>query len=185
MEISNSISVQTYLNEIKKHDVLTYQHSCRVAKISDVIGNLIELSPKELNNLYDAAILHDLGKIMINDDILNKPGELTAQEWRCIKKHPIMGIVKIQDDTKITHAIPGILFHHERFDGSGYPCGLKGNEIPLNARIIAIADSLDAMTSYRPYAKFRGIKFALHEIISHAGDLYDPHISKRAMQILS
>ena len=115
------------------------------------LGRELGLREAEQNDVYLAGLLHDIGKIGIRDDVLTKRGSLTADELRHIQQHPIIGHRILAGLHSIAHLLPGVLYHHERYDGRGYPEGLKGDSIPLLARILAVADSFDAMNSSRPY----------------------------------
>lgn len=146
-------------------DDCIYRHSVNVAALSSMIGNWIGLDEKELNLLTYAAILHDFGKTKIDRRILNKPDTLTRGEYETIKKHPIVAYEFAKNIPYLHHSVScGILMHHERLDGSGYPLGLKGNDIHLFAKIIAISDVFDAVNSDRPYRKRMGPFSALETI---------------------
>ena len=129
-----------------------------------------------LARLKTGCILHDIGKIGITDAILNKPGELTPHEWELMKKHPEMGEKILRDIPFLEPVIPFILFHHERFDGTGYPRGLKGEEIPIEGRLLAVIDTFDAILSDRPYRPGRDTETALDELRSNRGTQFDPII---------
>ncbi len=146
-------SIKTLAAAIDAKDPYTRGHSERVTEYSLTIARELGLSQEELDNLENAALLHDIGKIGIKDEILQKPGELTDKEFEIMKLHPEFGAKIIEQIPKLKPSIAGVRYHHERLDGSGYPMGLKGNEIPLQARIIAVADAFDAMTTERPYQK--------------------------------
>ncbi len=143
--------VQALVSAIDAKDPYTCGHSARVALIARIIAEEMGLSEEECDQVYMAGLLHDVGKIGVRDSILLKPGRLTEEEFDQIKKHPAVGYRILRHLKKLSFALPGVLYHHERVDGRGYPEGLKGNEIPLIARIIAVADSFDAMASSRPY----------------------------------
>ncbi len=146
-------SIKTLAAAIDAKDPYTRGHSERVTEYSLTIARELDLSQEELDNLENAALLHDIGKIGIRDDILQKPGDLTEEEFKIMKMHPEFGAKIIEQIPKLKPSIAGVRYHHERLDGSGYPVGLKGDEIPLSARIIAVADAFDAMTTERPYQK--------------------------------
>lgn len=145
-------TIQSISSALDARDPYTMGHSTNVAKVSRVIATELGLSEQELNSLEISAILHDIGKIGIPDDVLNKPDQLSDKDWLIIKNHPLLG-AKILQPIETLNNNPGVLFHHERYDGYGYPHGLKGESIPLVARIIAVADSYDAMVSNRVYRK--------------------------------
>lgn len=167
--------IHQYIQMLYRHDIRLFQHSSRVAELALQIGKQLKLSKGELKNIVKAALLHDIGKTRIPLSILNKPGPLTEVQWETMKMHPIWGAEIYQGNTIIQE---GILTHHENYDGTGYPYGLKGENIHLFGRIIAIADSIDAMTTIRPYRKPVSIEQALKEIQDYAGTKYDPYILK-------
>lgn len=136
---------------VEAKDPYTRGHSQRVAELAVLIGQDLRLSPEVLRTLNQSAILHDIGKIGVPDAVLHKPGALTAEEYDLIKEHPIRGYEIIRSIPSLRHELGGVRWHHERLDGSGYPDGLRGGEIPLEARIIAVADFYDALTSLRSY----------------------------------
>jgi putative nucleotidyltransferase with HDIG domain len=161
------------------------EHSFSVAKYCRQIGAAVGLSDSQLINLLIAAELHDIGKIYIPDDILNKPGKLNDTEIAIIKSHPAYGAFYLEKRSFSSDVIKGVLYHHERYDGKGYPFGLKGENIPLFARIIAIADSFDAMTSKRVYKNALSYSEAMEEIKKNAGTQFDPEIAEIFLDILN
>ncbi|MBZ4666650.1 HD-GYP domain-containing protein [Mahella sp.] len=150
-----------------------YEHSKRVAEYALMLADKIGLDESQRQMIYESAMLHDIGKSEIPDHILNKPGRLTPEEYDVIKEHTIAGYNAIKDINELKSLGPAILHHHERIDGQGYPCGLHGDDIPLAARILAIADSFDAMTSYRPYRKAMTIQEAADELRANSGSQFD------------
>jgi putative nucleotidyltransferase with HDIG domain len=138
---------------VGKKDHYTAEHSRNVAKIACLIGKKMNLKRKELKILEIAGHLHDIGKIAVPEHILNKPGKLSDEEFEIIKKHPVVGADILREYPELSFIVPVVLYHHERMDGSGYPLGLKDKEIPILARILAVADVFDALTSDRPYRK--------------------------------
>lgn len=162
----------------------TKGHSERVTEYSIKIGKKMGLKNKDLEDLKIAALLHDIGKIAISDIILNKTGKLTDEEYEIVKRHPLRGAEMLGSLKKLRHIIPWIKSHHERFDGKGYPDGLKGEEIPLQSRIILIADIFDAMTSDRPYRKIPGEKKAIEEIKRNAGTQFDLKVVEMFLKVL-
>ena len=161
----------------------TFQHSARVASISRLFGESCEIPSIELPRLELGALLHDIGKIGTPRNILMKPGKLTAEEWRVMREHPVIGyrmlakLSDLQTEADLVHA------HHERFDGRGYPRGLRGEEIPLGARIFAIVDAFAAMTSDRPYRSARPPHAARDEIAKMAGTQFDPSLAGVFLEI--
>ncbi len=162
----------------------TEGHSERVANLSRKIAIRLNLEQEQIENLYQAALLHDIGKIGINDDILNKEGPLTLEEYNHIKQHPLLGVDILKPISQFKHIIPIICAHHERNDGSGYPFGLKEKEIPLEAKIISVADTFDAITSNRPYRDAQSNEYALQEIMRNTPDKLDSIIVKILEYIL-
>ena len=140
------------------------------------LAEALNLEPLEISRLSTCALLHDIGKIGIGDEILNKSGKLATEEWEVIKNHPQLGATIISHVRELAPCVPGILHHHEKYDGSGYPKGLKGKDIPLEARILAIADALAAMTSERRYSDTLSYEQALEELRRGAGKQFDPNL---------
>lgn len=167
-------SIRAIVNAIEEKDEYTKGHTERVTEYSLLIGKKLGLSNDELKNLELCALLHDVGKIGIPDSILRKPGKLTKEEYLVIQSHPVRGVRILEPIENITPILPGIKHHHERYDGRGYPDGLDGLNIPLYARIIAVADAFDAMTSDRPYRKGLSIEIAKKEIEENKGTQFDP-----------
>ncbi len=154
----------------------TEGHSQRVTKWALAIGRQLNLSPEELTNLERGSLLHDVGKIGISDNILLKAGPLTAEERAMMNEHPRLGYEMLKGIPFLQAALPVVLHHQEMFDGSGYPAGLSGQDIPLGARIFAVADTYDAMTSTRPYRTALPHGDALVEILRHSGSQFDPRV---------
>jgi diguanylate cyclase (GGDEF)-like protein len=157
-------------------DHYTYGHSRKVSQYAVAMGLLLNLSPDKIAEIRTAGLLHDIGKIGIPDSILNKDGMLDEQEWRQIKSHPEMGVEILRYVADLANSLPIILNHHEHFDGSGYPAGLKGKDIPLEARLLSVADAYDAMTSLRPYHNQRTSQEAIDELRRCAGTTFDPQL---------
>lgn len=163
-------------------DSYTAYHSERVKAYTELLARLLGLSEASVSLITQAALLHDIGKMGISDNVLGKPGKLTDDEFSIIKQHPVIG-AKILMQSNYTHELVQIvLHHHERYDGRGYPEGLKGEEIPIGARIIAIADSIDAMTSKRVYRDAMSLDYCRKEIEKNLGVMYDPAIGKVALE---
>lgn len=165
--------VRSLVYAIEAKDVYTRGHSERVSKYALLMGKRLGLGKKELADLKWASILHDIGKIGIPESILNKSGKLTAAEYETIKGHPQKGAEILEPIEQLADSLPSILHHHERYDGLGYPTGLKGENIPLLARIIAVADTFDAISSTRAYRGPRGPAEALEIIEEVAGTQLD------------
>lgn len=140
-------------------------------------------SRRALLDIERGALLHDLGKVGIPEDILQKRGPLTDEEMEVIKYHPLIGFAMIEEFSFLQGAAEIVLFHHERFDGTGYPFGLQGEEIPLSARLFSLADTIDAITSDRPYRKGRGFEEALEEVKLCSGSQFDPRLVEVTLEI--
>ena len=163
----------------------TEEHAERLKSYCLAIGRKMGLSSKELDELALLAVLHDIGKVGINENILKKPGPLTEEEWEEMKKHPEIGWRIAKGISELAHIAEYILHHHERWDGHGYPRGLKGEEIPLLCRILAVVDAYDAMTSDRVYRKAMSREKALAEIKRNAGTQFDPHVVETFLYLLA
>lgn len=170
-------TLENLMAALDLRDVETFGHSLTVAKYSLVLAEILGIEDKNtLDNIKKGALLHDVGKIAIPDSILKKPSPLSAQEWEKIKLHPSLGYGLIKEVNTVKEIGNIILYHHERYDGTGYPKRLNKDEIPLEARVFALADALDAITSHRPYRKERGFKAAQKEIQDNSGTQFDPLI---------
>jgi len=143
----------------------------------------MKLSPKDLNLLKQAATLHDIGKIGIPEHILRKADSLTSEEFEIIKQHPAIGAEIISPVEFLQEVIPIVLHHHEKYDGTGYPDGIKGLQIPQGARIISLADSIDAMLSERPYAPAKSVTQVREQLRIYSGTQFDPELSELALKI--
>lgn len=154
------------------------EHSRRVADISKMIACAMGLPQATVNEMETIGLMHDIGKIAIAESILEKPGELTEEEWREINRHPEVGYRILSTANDTAEIALYVLAHHERFDGKGYPAGVKGAEIPLQARILAVADAYDAMTSERPYRSAFPDSYAIKELQKNAGTQFDPLVVK-------
>jgi diguanylate cyclase (GGDEF)-like protein len=147
-----------------------------IASLATGIGLELGLPPEEIERIRIASLLHDLGKIAVPEEILDKPAKLSDREWQAIGEHPRIGQVILEQASSLREAVPVVLHHHERFDGGGYPHGLRGNEIPLGARIVAVADAYHAMVHERPYSSALRHAEALSELRRHAGNQFDPAV---------
>ncbi|MEN6350410.1 MAG: HD-GYP domain-containing protein [Syntrophomonas sp.] len=165
---------RTLLRVIDSIDHYTYSHSLRVATYAEQLADEINLSTADKKSLRHGALLHDVGKISVGKKILCKNGPLTDEEWLIVKRHPLIGAELLEDSGHFSHIIPMVKHHHESFDGNGYPEGLAGERIPFQARILAIADSFDAITTNRPYSPDRSVSEALKEIKRCSGSQFDP-----------
>ncbi|MCX6567842.1 MAG: HD domain-containing protein, partial [Candidatus Aminicenantes bacterium] len=152
LEEAYDTTLENFMAALDLRDVETYGHSKTVARYSHVLAEAVGIrDPRALDSIRKGALLHDAGKMAIPDSILKKPGPLSGKEWDAIRRHPALGYGLVRDVKLVREVGDIILCHHERYDGTGYPKGLKGDAIPLEARIFAVADTLDAVTSHRPY----------------------------------
>ena len=182
--LSNHMSsLMEVVKKVELKDNYTYRHSDRVANNAVKIAKKLNLNTDQVHNINTASFLHDIGKINIPEDILNKPSFLTEEEFSIVKKHPVDG-VEIVKGSNYEGITPIIEQHHERLNGSGYPYGLIGDQILLESRIIAVSDSFDAMTEDRPYRKAFEPQFALNEIKKLVGTHYDKHVVEAFEEVL-
>ena len=169
-------SVRTLAAAIDAKDPYTRGHSERVARYAVVLARHMGLSAEEVRIIRLSALLHDVGKIGIDDRILRKPTALTNEEFEVMKTHPMKGALIMGQIPQLKDVIPGIKHHHEKWLGGGYPDGLKGEKIPLVARVVAVADTFDAMTTTRPYQKAMPLNYVIRQIKSFAGKSFDPAV---------
>ncbi|MCD6363676.1 MAG: GAF domain-containing protein [Synergistetes bacterium] len=169
---------------IEMKDPYTHGHCERVMKWALLLADKVGLSPKDKKNLRYAAVLHDIGKIGVPGRILNKPGKLTDEEYDMVKKHPILGEEILRPISLFKEVAKWVRWHHERWDGKGYPDGLKGEEIPIGVRILSLADSFDAMVSDRPYRSALSLEKAMREIRENRGKQFDPVLADIFLEIL-
>lgn len=178
-------TIQAFNSAMEAKDPYTSGHASRVEGYAIKLAESYGLSMDKVQNIKNAAILHDIGKIGINDNILHKATALTKKEYEEIMRHPSIG-AEIISKVDFLKKISGIIkYHHERYDGKGYPDGLSGNDIPIEAYILSIADSYDAMTSDRPYRDALTKEEALHEIRNHAGTQFHPDLAEKFAEILN
>jgi len=175
-------SVRMLAAAIDAKDPYTRGHSERVARYSIAIGKNLNLPADQMRNLRISALLHDVGKIGIDDRILRKPGALSDEEFEVMKGHPEKGAAIMGGVAQLIDIIPGMKYHHEKWAGGGYPDGLKEADIPMQARIVAIADTFDAMTTNRPYQKAMDLKYVVEKIVSFAGTRFDPVVVNAFVQ---
>lgn len=170
---------------VESKDPYLQEHSLRVTKYAVLLARETGLNDEEIEVIAQTGRFHDIGKIGVSDKILQKPGPLTPGERDQIEQHPIIGF-NIVEPLKLLHiALPGIRHHHERFDGSGYPDGLKGKDIPISARIMAIADAYEALTADRPYRKGRSHEEAIEELQKCAGTQFDPEYVEKFIVVIT
>jgi putative nucleotidyltransferase with HDIG domain len=169
--------IDTVLATLDARDPYTYEHSFRVARYAEMMAHELELPSAICQQIQVASLLHDIGKIAIPDHVLNKAGRLNREEMLEIQRHPRIGCNILGRLPKFREITTIVLHHHERFDGKGYPEQLAGEQIPMESRIIAVADSFDAMTSNRPYRKAMTVDAAIDEVSQHAGEQFDPAVA--------
>ncbi|UCG51958.1 MAG: response regulator [Candidatus Latescibacterota bacterium] len=177
-------TVKALMSIIEAKDAYTKGHTERVADYSVALAKRMKLDKDDLRDLAFAAVLHDIGKLVIYERVLNKPGSLNAEEWELLKSHPEIGASIIENMEFLSGAVPFVRYHHERFDGNGYPAGLVGEEIPLGARIITVADSYDAMTTNRPYREALSKSVALSTMKSKSGTQFDPRVVESMIELI-
>ncbi len=167
-------TIEMLIKAIESKDSYIRGHSERVANYAVAIAKEMDLPRKQIEQIRTGALLHDIGWINVPEEIANKQGPLTEEEWKRIKDHPGFGKKAVDSFSRSRDLLLTIYHHHEAYDGSGYPSGLKGNEIPLAARIIKVADAFDAMTSDRPYREKKSVVHAIEELLDESGREFDP-----------
>lgn len=178
-------SIKTLISVINAKDRYTYGHSERVVLYSRLLADKLGLNYKDKKKLIYGAYMHDIGKINISKDVLLKRMPLTNEEWETLKKHPEDGIEIIKPVKSLENIIPIILHHHEKFNGTGYPQNLKGEEIPYLARVLCVVDSFDAMTSNRPYNVRKTYEQAVEELRKFSGIQFDPSIAEKFIEVIN
>jgi putative nucleotidyltransferase with HDIG domain len=174
----------TLVDAATPKDGYTAAHAVEVARLSRLVGLDLGMSEEELEWLVHGALLHDLGKIGVADAVLGKPGPLTEEEWAVVKRHPEVGAQMIEPLEVLSRAAPVIRHHHERQDGTSYPAGLRGDEIPLAARIVAVMDAYDVMIRGRPYRPRSSPAEALQELRREAGRQFDARVVEAMGRVL-
>jgi len=177
-------SILQIVKVVEAKDVYTAGHSVRVAEYSEEIARGMGLNEYDIEILKNLANLHDIGKIQIDLSLLNKRGKLSDSDWKEIKRHPIVGYDIVKEITFLKDKADAVLYHHERIDGSGYPYGKKGDDIPLFAKILCVADSYDAMTTKRPYREALSREQAIFELKRNSGKQFDPVVCETMIEIL-
>ncbi len=178
-------TILSIANAVEARDKRTGRHSLRVAVYSMLIAAELGFDGEELENIRQIGMLHDIGKIGVPDSILNKPAKLTADEYDTMKTHVDIGGEILKDFTHIKNVADGAKYHHERYDGTGYNSGLKGEEIPLTARIIGLADAFDAMTSHRVYRNAMPMNLVIEELKNGKGTQFDPHLVDILLELIA
>lgn len=176
LEESYVSTIRALAAAVDAKDHYTHGHSEMVMRYAVATAKTLQLSERDTAIVQLSALFHDIGKIGVTDGILNKPAQLTDPEWKVIREHPVIGAKLIQQIGSLQVTVPGILYHHERYDGKGYPSGLAGESIPLAAQIIAVADAYQAMSSARPYRMAFSRDFALEEVRRCAGNQFSPQV---------
>ena len=176
--------IKALVKTIDAKDPYTNGHSLRVAEYSRMLASKVYTDQKKLDRIYDIALLHDIGKIGIPDTIINKPGKLTDEEYNVIKEHPLTGAKILSEIQSVPDLIYGAKYHHERYDGKGYPCGIKEEKLPEIAAIIAVADAYDAMTSNRSYRKLLPQEVVRGEIEKGIGTQFHPKWGKIMLDLI-
>jgi putative nucleotidyltransferase with HDIG domain len=179
----NSRIVAALVGAVERKDSYTAAHMRAVAQIARLIGLEMVLPAQEIGVLSAGALLHDLGKIAVPNTVLKKPGPLTPEEQALTRLHPVTGANILKHIRVLRPVVPAVRHHHERFDGNGYPEGLSCEEIPLAARVILVADALDAITAARPYQQGVSREEALEEIVRNAGTQFDPEVVEVLLQV--
>ena len=169
---------------IDAKDHYTFNHSQNVARYSTALATALGMNKERVRIIYEAALLHDIGKISIPDHILSKKGPLTDEEYKVIKTHVNNSIEIIRHLPSMDYVIPAAIGHHERWDGNGYPRGIAGENIPKEARCLAIADAFDAMTSNRSYREALPVEYAAEQILKNAGTQFDPEYAKAFVDLI-
>ena len=187
IEQINKMSLQTVTtiaNIIDARDNYTKGHSTRVADYTALLAYKLGMNKNEIEDIHSIALLHDIGKLGIPDSILNKPGKLTNEEYQVMKNHTVIGGNILKDMSMLKDIDLGAKYHHERYDGKGYPDGLKGEQIPYIARIISVADAFDAMTSDRVYRKHLDSIIVVNELEKGKGTQFDPVIADAMLSLI-
>jgi len=185
LEQTHFETVIAFSEALDAKDQYTAGHSRRVMEYSVDIGKRMGMDENDIEQLKKSALLHDIGKIGVPDAVLHKKGVLSNVEYSIIKAHSEIGATILKSIKSFEHLVPAVYHHHEMFNGGGYPSGIKGEQIPLHARIIAVADSFDAITSNRPYRNAFPIKEAMLELEQNKGIQFDPYIADIFIGILN
>ncbi|HEX2992664.1 MAG TPA: HD domain-containing phosphohydrolase [Anaerolineales bacterium] len=183
LEVTYDRTLTALMSALDARDQETEGHSTRVSRLTCLLGEQLGLSGAQLKALERGALLHDIGKIGISDTILHKPGKLTEEEWRLMRIHTDIGARIVEGIPFLQETLPVIRYHHERWDGTGYPLGLRGSDIPIQARIFAVADVFDALTSSRSYRKRSSADEAIRYLQDKSGTLFDPSIVQVLTQL--
>jgi polar amino acid transport system substrate-binding protein len=176
-------TIRAFIKTVDAKSPYTTGHSERVAQFAVMIGEEMGLPPDEIEDLRMAALIHDIGKLWMPEDTLNNPDSLTDDEWEVIRIHPLRSEEFIANVREFQRCRAAVRHHQEHFDGSGYPDGLHGRQIPMHARILAVADVYEAMTAARPHRRMLSTDEALAEIRRHAGTKFDPYVAEAMVRV--
>ena len=185
VELSYDTTLRVLIAALDQKDAVTQGHSERVSTLTVTLAREMGIPEDDLVDIERGALLHDVGKIGVPDDVLRKPEGLNESEWEAMRKHPLLAGLMVSKVEFLEGALPILLYHHERYDGSGYPFGLEGRNIPLEARIFAVVDAYDAMTSDRPYRKAMAHDLALAEIQDNSGVQFDPEVVEAFTRVMA
>jgi putative nucleotidyltransferase with HDIG domain len=183
-DMSVSETATAFIKPLESRDPLIGEHLKAVSRLASRIGSGMSLPRDRLDALVLGALLHDVGKIGVPDEILHKPGRLTDKEYETIKRHPVLGAEMLAPVEELAQAIPTVRHHHERFDGRGYPDGLRGDQIPLAARVVSVADAFDSMIRDRPYGYGISRQAALEEVERNSGTQFDPQVVRALLEVV-
>lgn len=183
-DVPVSETATAFIKPLESRDPLIGEHLKAVSRLASRIGSSMSLPRDRLDALALGALLHDVGKIGVPDGILHKPGRLTDKEYETIKRHPVLGAEMLAPVAELAQAIPAIRHHHERFDGRGYPDGLRGEQIPLAARVVSVADAFDSMIRDRPYGYGISRQAALEEVERNSGTQFDPRVVRALLEVV-
>jgi len=183
-ELGLSEIVHRFVADLEVKDEMTRDHVVRTGELAMRVGERFRMSTSDLRDLGLAAMLHDVGKVNVPDEILKKPARLTAEEYEVMKLHPVDGEAMLASEPALAAAARIVRSHHERFDGAGYPDGMVGREIPLPSRIIAVCDALDAMTHDRQYRRAMPLNMAFAVLREHSGSQWDEQVVEQVMAVV-
>ena len=172
------------IKPLESRDSLIGDHLKAVSRLASRIGSKMSLPLERMDALALGALLHDVGKIGVPDRILQKPGRLTAEEYEMIKRHPVLGAEMLAPVEELAPAAPLVRHHHERFDGRGYPDGLRGEDIPVEARVVCVADAFDSMIRGRPYGYEISREAAMEEVERNSGTQFDPRVVRALLEVV-
>ena len=185
VELSYDNTLKVLMAALETKDATTQGHSERVSRLTVAVAKEMGIPDDRLVDIERGALLHDIGKIGVPDEVLKKPASLDDQEWEAMRKHPLLAGLMISKVEFLEGVLPILLYHHERYDGGGYPFGMERETIPLEARIFTVVDSYDAMTSDRPYREAMTPAAAVREIQRNAGTQFDPRVVEAFTRVIS